>query len=40
MTFDKFTLKAQDSIAVAQQLALEHGNQQIEPEHILLSMIK
>jgi ATP-dependent Clp protease ATP-binding subunit ClpB len=40
MTFDKFTLKAQDSIAVAQQIALEFGNQQIEPEHILLALIK
>ncbi len=40
MTFDKFTLKAQESIVVAQQIALEHGNQQIEPEHILLAMIK
>jgi len=40
MTFDKFTLKAQDSIAIAQQIAVEHGNQQIEPEHILLAMLK
>ena len=40
MTFDKFTLKAQDAIAVAQQTALEFGNQQIEPEHILLALIK
>ena len=40
MTFDKFTLKAQDSIAVAQQMAVEHGNQQLEPEHILLAMLK
>ena len=40
MTFEKFTLKAQDSIAIAQQIALEFGNQQIEPEHILLALIK
>jgi ATP-dependent Clp protease ATP-binding subunit ClpB len=40
MTFDKFTLKAQDSIAVAQKFALENGNQQIEPEHILIALLK
>ncbi len=40
MTFEKFTLKAQDSIAIAQQIAFEFGNQQIEPEHILLALIK
>ena len=40
MTFDKFTLKAQDAIAVAQQIAQEYGNQQIEPAHILQAMLK
>jgi len=40
MTFDKFTLKAQDAIAVAQQISAEFGNQQIEPEHIILALLK
>jgi len=39
MTFDKFTLKAQDALAVAQQLASEYNHQQIEPEHIMLAMV-
>ena len=39
MTFDKFTIKAQDAIAVAQQKASEYNNQQIEPEHILKAML-
>jgi len=40
MTLDKFTLKAQDAIAVSQQIASDYGNQQIEPEHILIGLIK
>jgi ATP-dependent Clp protease ATP-binding subunit ClpB len=40
MTLDKLTLKAQDAIGVAQQLAVEHSHQQIEPEHIILVMLK
>jgi ATP-dependent Clp protease ATP-binding subunit ClpB len=39
MTFDKFTIKAQDAIAVAQQKASEYNHQQIEPEHILKAML-
>ncbi len=39
MTLDKFTIKAQDAIAVAQQKASEYNNQQIEPEHILKAMM-
>lgn len=40
MTFEKFTIKAQDAVAVAQQIAAEYGNQQIEPEHIFLGLLK
>jgi ATP-dependent Clp protease ATP-binding subunit ClpB len=40
MTFDKFTIKAQDAVAVAQQLAADYNHQQIEPEHIMLAMLK
>jgi ATP-dependent Clp protease ATP-binding subunit ClpB len=40
MTLDKFTLKAQDSVAVAQQIASEYANQQLEPEHLLSALIR
>ena len=39
MMLDKLTIKAQDAIAVAQQKAAEYNHQQIEPEHILKSML-
>ena len=35
MRLDKLTLKAQESIQTAQQLAEKFGHQQIEPEHLL-----
>lgn len=35
MRFDKFTLKAQEVIQNAQQLAEKFGHQQVEPEHLL-----
>ena len=35
MRFDKFTLKAQEAVQAAQQLAERFGHQQIEPEHVL-----
>jgi ATP-dependent Clp protease ATP-binding subunit ClpB len=40
MTLDKFTIKAQDALAVAQQVASEHNHQQIEPEHVILALLK
>ncbi|HHL73188.1 MAG TPA: ATP-dependent chaperone ClpB [Bacteroidetes bacterium] len=39
MTFDKFTLKAQEAVSKAQQLAMEHGQQQIEVEHLMLALL-
>jgi ATP-dependent Clp protease ATP-binding subunit ClpB len=39
MTLDKFTLKAQEAMVRAQQLAAEHNHQQIEPEHLLKSLL-
>ncbi len=39
MTFDKFTLKAQEAVAAAQQIASEYGQQQIEVEHLLKAML-
>ncbi len=40
MTLEKLTLKAQDAIARAQHIASEYAHQQIEPVHILLSLLK
>ena len=39
MRFDKFTLKAQETIQNAQQLAERFGHQQIEPEHIVRAIL-
>ncbi|MGD9233816.1 MAG: ATP-dependent chaperone ClpB [Desulfobacterales bacterium] len=40
MRFDKFTIKSQELIQNAQSLASAHNNQQIEPEHLLSTMLK
>jgi len=39
MQFDKFTIKAQDTIRLAQEEAMQHGHQQIEPIHLLKAML-
>jgi ATP-dependent Clp protease ATP-binding subunit ClpB len=39
MRFDKFTIKSQELIQSAQTLAGQHGNQAIEPEHLLAAML-
>ena len=39
MRFDRFTIKSQELIQNAQALASTHGNQQIEPVHLLASML-
>ena len=39
MRFDKFTLKAQEVIQAAQQLAERFGHQQIEPEHLIRAIL-
>ncbi len=39
MRLDKFTVKAQEAVAEAQNLASQNGNQQIEPEHLLLALV-
>jgi ATP-dependent Clp protease ATP-binding subunit ClpA len=39
MRFDKFTLKAQETIQNAQQLAERFGHQQMEPEHIVRAIL-
>ena len=40
MRFDRFTIKSQELIQNAQTLASTHGNQQIEPEHLLAAMLE
>ena len=40
MTLEKLTLKAQDAIARAQQIASEYAHQQIEPVHILQALLQ
>ena len=39
LRFDKFTIKSQELIQQAQNLASEHSHQGIEPEHLLLAML-
>ncbi|WP_447554068.1 ATP-dependent chaperone ClpB [Vreelandella sp. EE22] len=39
MRFDKFTAKLQSAIAEAQSLAVGQGNNQLEPTHLLLSLL-
>jgi ATP-dependent Clp protease ATP-binding subunit ClpB len=40
MRFDKFTIKSQELIQKAQALASSNNHQQIEPEHLLSTMLK
>ncbi len=39
MRFDKFTLKSQELIQNAHNLAVQYNHQQIEPEHLLAAML-
>jgi ATP-dependent Clp protease ATP-binding subunit ClpB len=40
MRFDKFTLKVQEALQEAQALAGSYGHQAIEPEHLLVSLLR
>ena len=40
MKFDKFTIKVQEAMMSARSLAQTNYNQQIEPVHILISLIE
>lgn len=40
MNFEKFTIKAQQAVGDAQQLLINYGQQQLEPEHLLKALIK
>ena len=37
--FDKLTIKAQEAVQSAQEVAASHENQQIEPVHLLAALI-
>ncbi len=39
MKFDRFTVKAREAIADAQNLAGQHGNPEIRPQHLLLVLL-
>jgi ATP-dependent Clp protease ATP-binding subunit ClpB len=39
MNLNQYTEKAQESLLSAQTVAQEHGNQNIEPEHLLLALL-
>jgi ATP-dependent Clp protease ATP-binding subunit ClpB len=40
MKFDKFTIKVQEALMTARSLAQNNDNQQIEPIHLLISLIE
>ncbi|MCK4272230.1 type VI secretion system ATPase TssH, partial [bacterium] len=40
MRFEKLTIKAQEAVQAAQILAEEHGHQQLEPEHLLIALVR
>jgi ATP-dependent Clp protease ATP-binding subunit ClpB len=40
MQLDKFTLKSQEAIQAAQQLAQNNGNQELQPEHLLKAILE
>jgi|ERR1051326_4131481 ATP-dependent Clp protease ATP-binding subunit ClpB len=40
MNFNKFTIKSQESVQIAQEIAASYGNQSIEPEHLLAALVQ
>src|SRR5208283_3933406 len=40
MNFNKFTIKSQEAVQNAQEIALSYGNQSIEPEHLLAALVQ
>src|SRR5260370_38407801 len=39
MDFNRFTEKMQDAVRNAQSVAAQHGNQQVDVEHLLLALL-
>ena len=40
MNFNKYTIKSQEAVQNAQEIAASYGNQSIEPEHLLAALIQ
>ncbi|MBI5214538.1 MAG: ATP-dependent chaperone ClpB [Ignavibacteriae bacterium] len=40
MNFNKFTIKSQEAVQNAQEIAQSYGNQAIEPEHVLAALVQ
>ena len=40
MNFNKFTIKSQEAVQNAQEIAASYGNQSIEPEHLLAALVQ
>src|SRR5579864_1116892 len=40
MDFNRFTEKLQEAVRAAQSIAVQHGNQQIDVEHLLLALLQ
>ena len=40
MNFNKFTIKSQEAVQNAQEIAASYGNQLIEPEHLLAALVQ
>jgi ATP-dependent Clp protease ATP-binding subunit ClpB len=40
LRFDRLTLKAQEAVQEAQEVAGQHGNQQLEPLHLLAALLR
>ncbi|MDQ7821865.1 MAG: ATP-dependent chaperone ClpB [Candidatus Eremiobacteraeota bacterium] len=40
MRYDKMTVKAQEALQAAMDLASHHSHQQVEPEHLMLSLLE
>jgi len=40
MNFQKFTIKSQEALQNAQEIAQSYGNQSIEPEHLLAALVQ
>src|SRR5579864_7950495 len=39
MDFNKFTEKMQDAVRAAQSIAVQHGNQQVDVEHLMRALL-
>ena len=40
MNFQKFTIKSQEAVQNAQEIAASYGNQSVEPEHLLAALVQ